>query len=125
VTPLDQKLRLAGTMEFGKLDESIDAVRVGAIARAPQSFFRDWGSTVEPEVCAGMQPMSPDGLPLIGQLGDLDRVYVSTGHAMLGLTLAPSSAVAVSGLILHGQRSPTLERFNPDRFRRRSRRRVA
>ena len=125
VTPLDQKLRLAGTMEFGKLDESIDAVRVGAIARAPLSFFRDWGSTVEPEIGAGMRPMSPDGLPLIGQLGDLDNVYVSTGHAMLGLTLAPSSAVAVSGLILHGQRSPTLERFDPDRFRRRSRRRVA
>jgi len=122
-TPLDQRLRLAGTMEFGRLDESIDPVRVGAIARAPQSFFRAWKMTTRPEVGAGMRPMSPDGLPIIGRLGELSNFYVSTGHAMLGLTLAPSSAVAVSDLILHGRRVPVLDRFSPQRFRRRVRRR--
>ena len=120
VTPLDTKLRLAGTMEFGGLDERIDAVRVGAIARAPGSYFRDWQPTAEPVVGAGMRPMSPDGLPILGRLGELRNVFVSTGHAMLGLTLAPSSATAMSGLILGGQSNPTLERFAPERFLRRS-----
>ena len=35
VTPLARNLRLAGTMEFGGLDEELNQVRVGAILRAP------------------------------------------------------------------------------------------
>ena len=117
-TPLEGGLRLAGTMEFGGLDEHVDPVRVGAIARAPRSFFRDWSPTAEPVVGAGMRPMSPDGLPIIGRLGKLQNAYVSTGHAMLGVTLAPSSALAVSGLIVRGETSPTLVGFEADQFLR-------
>jgi len=62
--------------------------------------------------------MSPDGLPLVGRLGDLENAYVSTGHAMLGLTLAPSSAAAISGLIVRGEQSAALAPFAPDRFGR-------
>ena len=125
VTPLDGKLRLAGTMEFGALDEKVDAVRAGAIARAPGSFFRDWAPTTDPIVGAGVRPMTPDGLPIIGKLPDLGNGWVSTGHAMLGITLAPASAAAISDLILHGRRSPTLDSFTPDRFLRGSRRNTA
>ncbi len=125
VTPLDGKLRLAGTMEFGKLDEKVDAVRAGAIARAPGSFFRDWTPTTDPIVGAGVRPMTPDGLPIIGKLPNLENAWVSTGHAMLGITLAPASAAAISDLILHGRRSPTLHSFTPDRFLRGSRRNTA
>ena len=115
-TPLEGRLRLAGTMEFGGLEERIDPVRVGAIARAPAAFLRDWQVPAEPTLGAGLRPMSPDGLPLIGRLEGLDNAYVSTGHAMLGLTLAPVSAVALSGLIVHARPSPLLEPFLPSRF---------
>lgn len=118
VTPLDTKLRLAGTLEFGALEETVDPVRIGAIARAPQAFFRDWELDPEPKVGAGVRPMTPDGLPVIGRLGNLDNAFVSSGHAMLGVTLAPSSAVAISDLILQGQHHPTLDPFAPDRFGR-------
>ena len=116
VTPLDTKLRLAGTMEFGGLDERIDPVRIGAIRRAPQAYFREWSVTVEPQVGAGMRPMTPDGLPIIGHLGGLANVYVSTGHAMLGLTLAPSTAAAIAELMLTGHSSPVLAPFSAERF---------
>ena len=42
VTPLDGRLRLAGTMEFGGLNETVDEVRVDAIRRGPAAYFRDW-----------------------------------------------------------------------------------
>ncbi len=116
VTPLDTKLRLAGTMEFGGFDERVDRARVGAIRRAPRAYFRDWSMTVEPQFGAAMRPMTPDGLPIIGHLGGLPNVYVSTGHAMLGLTLAPSTAAAIAELMLAGHRSPVLEPFSADRF---------
>jgi len=118
VTPLDGRLRLAGTMEFGPLDERVDPARTAAIGRAPSSFLRGWQVPAEPELGAGLRPMSPDGLPLVGRLGDLENAYVSTGHAMLGLTLAPSSAAAISGLIVRGEQSAALAPFAPDRFGR-------
>lgn len=115
-TPLDGRLRLAGTMEFGGLDERIDRVRVEAIARAPRPFFRGWQTPADPRPGAGLRPMSPDGLPLVGRLGGLENAYVSSGHAMLGLTLAPASAAAISDLILRGQERPALAAFDAERF---------
>ncbi len=37
---------------------------------------------------------------------------------MLGLTLAPSSAAAISGLIIRGEGTAALSAFSPDRFGR-------
>ncbi|KGN40261.1 NAD(P)/FAD-dependent oxidoreductase [Knoellia aerolata] len=117
VTPLDGRLRLAGTMELGGLDETIDEARVAAIRRAPEAYFRDWepfpGATV---ARAGMRPMTPDGLPVIGRLGRLTNAYVSTGHGMLGVTLAPGTAAALTELIVHGRTAPALEPFASARF---------
>ena len=115
-TPLDGGLRLAGTMEFGGLEESIDPVRVEAIARAPEAFFHSWPMPKAPQLGAGLRPMSPDGLPLIGRMRRLDNAYISSGHAMLGLTLAPASAAAISDLILRGHRRLTLAPFDAERF---------
>jgi D-amino-acid dehydrogenase len=61
--------------------------------------------------------MTPDGLPIMGKLGRLSNVYVSTGHGMLGVTLAPGSAAAMTELILHGVDSPRLAPFAARRFR--------
>jgi D-amino-acid dehydrogenase len=118
VTPLDGRLRLAGTMEFGGLDETINSVRVEAIRNAPRAYFRDWeppSSAITPQ--AGMRPMTPDGLPIIGRLGRLANTYVSTGHGMLGVTLAPGTAAALSTLIQHDREDAALQPFSPARFR--------
>ena len=66
---------------------------------------------------AGMRPMTPDGLPVIGHLGHLENTFVSTGHGMMGITLAPGTAAALSDLILHGRTAETLQPFRADRFR--------
>lgn len=119
VTPLARNLRLAGTMEFGGLDEDINRVRIDAILRAPQRYFRDWEPPRTPAVPqAGMRPMTPDGLPIMGRLGPLSNAYVSTGHGMLGVTLAPGAAAAMTDLVLHGVDSMRLRPFTPRRFRR-------
>ncbi|MFD5224214.1 NAD(P)/FAD-dependent oxidoreductase [Microbacterium sp. NPDC058342] len=118
VTPLGRNLRVAGTMEFGGLDEDINGVRVEAILRAPARYFRDWeppSGAIRPQ--AGMRPMTPDGIPIMGALGDLSNAYVSTGHGMLGVTLAPGAAMAMTQLILQGTSSPRLAPFAASRFR--------
>lgn len=119
VTPLNDRLRLAGTMEFGGLDDTVNEVRVRAILRAPGAYFRDWEPPVSPPpALPGCRPMTPDGLPIIGRLGDLANAYVSTGHAMLGVTLAPATALALTALVLRGESPPVLAPFSAGRFTR-------
>lgn len=118
VTPFNERLRLAGTMEFGGLDENINQVRVDAILRAPKTYFRDWEPPTGPvQARAGIRPMTPDGMPIIGSLGQLANTYVSTGHGMLGVTLAPGTAAALTDLMLRGREIPALAPFSSSRFR--------
>jgi D-amino-acid dehydrogenase len=117
LTPFADRLRLAGTMEFAGVDERVNERRVAAILRAPAAYLRGWQAPSEPSrPQAGMRPMTPDGLPVIGVLPGLSNAYVSTGHGMLGVTLAPGSALALSDLVLHGERRPVLAPFDPARF---------
>jgi D-amino-acid dehydrogenase len=57
-------------------------------------------------------------MPIIGRLGDVDNLYVSTGHGMLGITLGPGSAVAMTDLVLHDRLPEVLLPFTPARFTR-------
>jgi D-amino-acid dehydrogenase len=121
VTPLDTKVRLAGTMEFGPHDESVNDVRIAAILRAPGQYFRDWPAQPAHVIAgAGMRPMTPDGLPIIGRLPGLTNAYVSTGHGMMGVTLAPGSARAMTTLVTTGRQPHELLPFDARRFLRRA-----
>jgi len=118
ITPLATHTRLAGTMAFGGLDTGIDEVRAGGIVKSVRSYLAGW-----PEVSGspwtGLRPMTPDGLPMIGFASPFSNLVVATGHAMLGITLAPVTGDAVADLVLQGHARPSLDRFSPDRFRRR------
>lgn len=120
VTPLNGMLRLAGTMEFGSTNDEVNEVRVDAIRRAARKSFRDWGEPVgEQTPWAGSRPMTPDGLPMIGQLAATKNAYVNSGHSMLGLTLAPASAKVLTDIMLERNTSLSadlLARVSPHRF---------
>jgi D-amino-acid dehydrogenase len=62
-----------------------------------------------------MRPITPDGLPLLGRLPRFDNVYIATGHAMLGVTLAPATAESMANLMT-GNPAPELAPFEPGRF---------
>jgi glycine/D-amino acid oxidase-like deaminating enzyme len=123
VSPIGSTTRIAGTMEFSGNNLRLDWRRIEAIARASQHYLGDWfahsdelmGLIVDPWV--GGRPMLPDGLPLIDRVPSIANAYVSTGHGMLGVTLAPSSAAALAELMISGKRPPVLVPFGFDRWR--------
>jgi D-amino-acid dehydrogenase len=117
VTPLDGATRVAGTMEFGSLDETVNDARVRAIRTAPRRYLRDWNPDASASTpTAGLRPMTSDGLPVIGRLGQHRNVFVASGHGMLGLTLAPRTAVEVVHMVVDGQAPEVLAPFSPSRF---------
>ena len=64
---------------------------------------------------AGLRPLTPDGLPVIGRLGRTGNVFVASGHSMLGMTLGPSTGAALAALI-GGDSPDVLRPFDPNRF---------
>lgn len=122
MTPYDGRLRLSGTMEFAGHDEKVNQTRVQAILRAPTNYFDDYVvPSHAPQAKAGMRPMTPDGMPVIGLLPGTDNSYVSSGHGMLGITLGPGTSFALAELMLGTAQPPQLLPFTPDRFIRRPR----
>lgn len=115
-TPFADRIRLGGTMEFDGLEPRFDPRRVEAILTSMRKFinldfdahFGTW---------SGSRPMSPDGLPLMGRPRQYDNLVIAAGHGMFGLSLTPTSALAIAELVLEGASSIDLTDFDPDRFR--------
>ena len=63
--------------------------------------------------------MTPDGLPVIGLVPGYANLAVASGHAMLGVTLAPATAVQLARLLVTGRVPEVLAPFDPARFARR------
>ncbi len=114
-TPLTDRIRLGGTMEFTGPKPTFDGRRVDSIIASMRKFLDlEWDK--RSDTWAGSRPMSPDGLPLIGRPKNWSNLVVAAGHGMWGLTLAPSTGLAVSQLLLEGTSSVDLSAFHPDRF---------
>ncbi len=116
VTPFDRALRFAGTMEFSGINTRLEQTRIDALAAAADRYLRAWPSEAKGRAWAGMRPMTPDGLPVIGRIAD--NVTIASGHSMLGVTLAPVTGELVARSISEECTPDVLRPFDPSRFRR-------
>ncbi len=118
VTPMGNQLRLGGTMELAGLDQSINQRRVHGIVRSIPDYFPKFKKSdfdnVKP--WSGLRPCSPDGLPYLGRTRRWKNLVVATGHAMMGLSLAPITGQLVASTIDHQTPELDLTLLNPDRF---------
>jgi D-amino-acid dehydrogenase len=118
LSPFDDEIRLAGTLELSGLDLSIDRRRVDAIARSAAGYLRDWRPDDARVDWAGLRPVAPDGVPIVGAVPGRDGLFVATAHAMLGITLAPSTGEALAPVILERRSAPALAGLGLERFSR-------
>ncbi len=117
-SPFDRSLRLAGTMELSGLDPAPDLRRIVPLEKAAAKYFRRWNAQAARTAWMGMRPVTPDGLPAIGRVPGLDNVFLATGHAMMGITLAPVTGVVIADLITGQLPEFDLTPFDPARFTR-------
>jgi glycine/D-amino acid oxidase-like deaminating enzyme len=117
VSPIAGTTRISGTMEFSGNNRRLDWRRVQAIACGSREYLGPWfessddlmGLIDNPWV--GGRPMLPDGLPLIDRVPGIGNAYVATAHGMLGVTLAPATASALSDFVSSGERPAVLSPF--------------
>ncbi len=110
--PSKGRFQIAGTMEFRGPDEPYQPGRVESIVNVTRPLFKgvDWDSRADEWV--GSRPVTPDGLPLIGQT-QLPRVYTCGGHGMWGVVLGPISGKLLARQIATGEADPALAAFDP------------
>lgn len=95
---LGDKLRVAGTAEFGGFDLRPNAVREAALMRRVNELFPDLRPAGPPASWCGLRPVTPGSVPFIGA-SRYENLWVNTGHGTLGWTMACGSAAALSDLI--------------------------
>ncbi len=122
ISVYEEGVRVSGTLELGATDLSLSARRLAAITAAAQRALPGWRMPARPRDWAGMRSLSPDGLPYIGPVPGLPGVHLATGHATLGITLAPLTGELLAGLMLDGRHGELLSAFAPARALRNSRR---
>ena len=105
-------------MEISGLNETINQRRVDGILKAVPRYFPEF----KPEHFAGippwrgLRPCSPDGLPYLGRTHAASNLVVATGHAMMGLSLAPVTGQIVADLVDNKPTGFQLSMLSPDRY---------
>jgi D-amino-acid dehydrogenase len=116
VSPLNGRVRLAGTMEFSGVNARLDRRRIESIVRGAARLLPGVARGEIENPWSGMRPIAPDGLPIIGRSPRHPNVYLATGYSMLGMTLAAPAGEALARLILTGERPTELDPFGVERF---------
>ena len=117
ITPMDQGLRVVGTVEFGGLNNPLSKSRIkNLIVNAkdmlngiPQDedHYDEW---------LGFRPTLPDFLPVIGPSKNYENVYYSFGHHHLGWTLGAISGKIISKMIANEKTNLDLQPYSSLRF---------
>lgn len=116
VSPFENNLRIAGTMELSGVNKKFDKRRVAAIRTGAHRFLKNWEEGEAVHEWVGMRPMVPDGIPVIGALPRFSNAFIASGHAMLGTTLGPTTAAIIAEVMVEGKTASNLAPFSPARF---------
>ena len=108
ITRLGDQLRVAGTIEIGDYDSSIDSdlsqIRCSMLTKRVEAVLPgvcDTRSVQEggsPNYWAGLRPATPTNIPFIGKTS-VDNLWVNAGHGTLGWTHGAGSGKALAELI--------------------------
>lgn len=119
ITPFEDRLRIAGTLELTGFDMSVNRRRVLGIERAAGRFMPALAGAEPIGLWRGLRPITPDGLPFIGRVPHLDNAIVAAGHCMLGITQGPASGKLVAQLVANETPQVDLWPLRLGRFARR------
>jgi glycine/D-amino acid oxidase-like deaminating enzyme len=111
-TPLGDRLRVAGMMEFRRPGAALDPRRIAAVVDAVRPFLAGVDLDDRRDEWVGSRPCTADGLPLIGPTA-APRVFVAGGHGMWGIALGPVTGQLLAQAVVKGETPQELAPFDP------------
>ncbi len=116
VTPIDDFLRLAGTMELSGFNLRQLPARIKQLSVGAGKYIEGIEEAKVRSRWCHLRPMAPDGIPVIGPTPQSDKVWIASGHGMLGLTQGPITGKLVAEGITTGETSMDIRPLRPERF---------
>jgi len=95
---LGNRLRLASTAEFAGFDRTHKPNDFARMFRSAHELFPGAMDEKKAEFWAGLRPMMPNSVPLIGR-SRYDNFYLDTGHGHVGWTMACGSGKFLSDIV--------------------------
>ena len=117
ISVFEDGVRVSGTLELGGREVGLSGRRLKAITAAAPCALPAWQIPPRRRDWAGTRSISPDGLPYIGPVAGLEGVNLATGHATLGMTLAPLTGELLADLLLEHRHDELLNAFASSRWR--------
>ena len=114
ITPMEQGLRVVGTVEFGGLNSPISKSRIKNLIDNAK-YLLD-GLPDHEDEWLGFRPTLPDYLPVIGPSKNYKNVFYSFGHHHLGWTLGAISGKIISKMISNENTNLDLKPYSSLRF---------
>ena len=115
VTPMEQGLRVAGTVEIAGLDAPPDERRAKALLANVRTMFPDVNTNGH-RFWMGFRPSTPDSLPIVGEVAGRPGLFLAVGHGHFGMTGGPPSGRLLSQLINHQPTAFNAAAYGPQRF---------
>ncbi|MGN6265495.1 MAG: NAD(P)/FAD-dependent oxidoreductase [Ginsengibacter sp.] len=118
VTPWKNQLRIGGTMEFSGNNHKVLVKRMEGIYNSVKKFYPGLqiGFPPEDKIWTGLRPVSPDGLPYIGNSKKFENLFINGGNAMLGISEGAAGGQIISDLIEKRSTPIDISAFQIERF---------
>ena len=114
MSPMTGRLRVAGTVEFGGLDQTISKHRIDHLKRGVSEYFPDLGDPNRSWL--GFRPSIPDSRPVISESSKGNDIIYAFGHGHIGLTLAPITAEIIESIITKTKPPVEISQYSVKRF---------
>ena len=115
ITPMEQGLRVVGTVEFGGLNNPLSKSRIKNLADNAK-YLLDGLPDHHHDEWLGFRPTLPDYLPVIGPSKNYSNVFYSFGHHHLGWTLGAISGKIIAKMISRENTNLDLKPYSSLRF---------
>lgn len=116
-SPMEDGLRLAGTVEFAGLDAPANMARADILMKLASTMFPDL-DTRGVKRWMGHRPGTPDSIPVIDRASRHPNVIYAFGHGHQGLIAGAVTGKIVAEMAAGQTPSINIEPFRVNRFRR-------
>ena len=114
ITPMEQGLRVVGTVEFGGLNNPMSKTRIKNLINNAKYMLGDLPE--HEDEWLGFRPTLPDYLPVIGPSKKYKNIFYCFGHHHLGWTLGPISGKIISSMVAEENTNLNLKPYSSLRF---------
>lgn len=114
----ERRLRIAGLADFAGYRRTIRADRIASLLEGARQLLPRLADQLQPErgeLWAGLRPVTPDGVPLLGP-SRVPGIHINAGHGPMGWTMACGSAEITADAVMGKTPEMSLTDYRVDRF---------